>query len=171
MHSRLIRGRSNDRHDSGSGYVMWYSRRLIMLALAVLAGAGAMPRIGAPTGAAASSASLTIGAAPEPIQESQRAEAAPALLTVSQSGAPAGVGAIPTGLPQAMRFMTSATAAGGTRTPRRDHHTGGPPGSGATAITASSARDLTVMTRGAAPASPARHVCCAAHGVRAGPLT
>ena len=141
-----------------------------MLALAVLAGSSAIPRIGAPTGAATASASLTIGAAPEPIQESQRPDGAGAALTVSQSGVPAGANAIPTGLPQAMRFMTGATAAGGTRPPRRDHHTGGPPEAGVTAMSASSARDLTVMTRGAAPISPARHVLCGAHGVRAGPL-
>jgi len=149
---------------------MWYSRRLIMLALAVLAGSGAIPRIGAPTGAATASASLTIGAASEPIQESQRTEGANAPLTASQSGAPAEANAVPTGLPQAMRFMTGATAAGGTRTPRRDHRAGGPPALSITVMAASPARDLTVMTRGAAPVSPARHVCCAAHGARAGPL-
>ncbi len=170
MYSRLMRGRSNDRRGSGSGYMMWYSRRLIMLALAVLAGAGAIPRIGAPTGAATSSASLAIGAASEPIQESQRTEGASAPLTAGQDGAPAGANAVPTGLPQAMRFATSATAGGGTRTPRRDHRAGGPPGPSVTVMPASLARDLTVITRGVAPVSPARHVCCNAHGARAGPL-
>jgi len=143
-----------------------------MLALAVLAGAGsgAIPRIGAPTGAAATQAVSATGVAVEPIQESQRTEGASAPLTAGQGGAPAGANAVPTGLPQAMRFMTGATAAGGTRTPRRDHHAGGPPGAGVTVMAASPARDLTVMTRGAAPVSPARHVLCAAHGARAGPL-
>ncbi len=141
-----------------------------MLALAVLAGSGAIPRIGAPTGAAATPAVSATGVAVEPIQESQRTEGASAPLTGSQSGAPAGANAVPTGLPQAMRFVTGATAAGGTRTPRRDHRAGGPPALGITVMASSPARDLTVMTRGAAPVSPARHVLCAAHGARAGPL-
>jgi len=143
-----------------------------MLALAVLAGSGAIPRIGAPAGATTSTAaSLAIGAAPESTQESQRAEGASAPLTASQGGAPAGANAVPTGLPQAMRFVTGAAAAGGTRTPRRDHRAGGPPGPGVTVMPAIPARDLTIATRGAAPVSPARHIRCDAHGARAGPLT
>ncbi len=122
--------------------------------LAALAGGGVIPRHDAPAGAASSPA---IGARLEPSTEGVRA--------------PAGSGSVPTSPLEVMRFTAAPITTGGSRVPQRGHRAGGEPGPAPAAVAAVPARDLTILTRGEAPASPARHARCHAHSIRAGPLT
>ncbi len=137
--------------------------------LAVLAGGGTVPQFGAPAAVEAASAAFNAVAGSVPAKDSRR----PADAAVAEAPFTAGADnpALAAVLLRAARTapLVEETGGAGSRASERGHPSGGKLWSASGGLLR--ALDLTASTRGQAPASPARHASCRAHGIRAGPLT